>query len=323
MRKALLLHNPQSGRQRHHRRIATIESVRDVFRQSGIEVEIATPETPDAAGERVRLALSSGVDTVFACGGDGTVHQALQALSGSEAALGVIPMGTANALANDLGLGRDPLRAAQLNVNSRVRQVRLGRITYQSAADSRDMRYFILAAGVGLDAAMFYQLAAVAKKQLGVMGYYMEAFRQWGMQKYPFFEIEFRDLQGATRKERVTQLLAVRLNNFGGVIKQLAPGASLDRDDLQLVLFKTKSRFRYLRFIASRLFEQNWRDKHIELVHSTAICCRQIQDGSAASSSRIYAEADGELLGGLPAEVIIAAESVNLLTPQAVPKTRS
>jgi diacylglycerol kinase (ATP) len=317
MRKALLLHNPQSGQQRHHRRLATVEAVRDVFRQSGVEVEIATPDTPHAAAPHVRSAISDGIDTVIACGGDGTVHQALQALAGTEAALGVIPMGTANALANDLGLGQDPLRAAHLTLDSRVRPIRLGKLTFQSSANVQESRYFILAAGVGLDAAMFYQLAAVAKQQLGVMGYYIEAFRQWGKQKYPFFEVEFRDLQGATRKERVTQVLAVRLNNFGGVIKRLAPGASLDRSDLQLILFKTKSRARYLRFIASRLFEREWHDPYIELVHSTALCCRSLEDASGAVSARIYAEADGELLGGLPVEITIVPESVNLLMPHS------
>ena len=317
MRKALLLHNPQSGRQRHHRRLATIEAVRDVFQQGGVEVEIATPDSPHAAAPHVRSAISYGIDTVIACGGDGTVHQALQALAGTEAALGVIPMGTANALANDLGLGQDPLRAAHLTLNSHVRPVRLGKLNFRSSANTEESRYFILAAGVGLDAAMFYRLAAASKQQLGVMGYYVEALRQWSRQKYPFFEVEFRDLEGTSRKERVTQVLAVRLNNFGGIIKRLAPGASLDRSDLQLVLFKTKSRFRYLRFIASRLFEREWHDQYIELVHSTAVCCRKLEDASAAASARIYTEADGELLGGLPVEITIVPESVNLLMPQS------
>jgi len=235
MRKALLLHNPQSGRQRHHRRLATIEAVRDVFRQGGVDVEIATPDSPHAAAPHVRSAISNGIDTIVACGGDGTVHQALQALAGTEAALGVIPMGTANALANDLGLGQDPLRAAQLTLNSRVRPVRLGKLSFRSSTNTEESRYFILAAGVGLDAAMFYQLAAASKQQLGVMGYYVEALRQWSRQKYPFFEVEFRDLEGATRKERVTQVLAVRLNNFGGIIKRLAPGANLDRSSVDIV----------------------------------------------------------------------------------------
>ena len=59
----------------------------------------------------------------------------------------------------------------------------------------------------------------------------------------------------ATRAEsnriqaEVSQLLAVRIRNFGGVLRELAPGASLDRDDLRLVLFRTRSRLAYLRYI--------------------------------------------------------------------------
>lgn len=316
MHRVLLLHNPQSGRGRHARRHAVIAEVQSILRERGLEVELATPDTPDGAQKQVRSAISAGTEAILACGGDGTVHQALQAIAGTQTALGVIPMGTANALANDLALGRDPRNAARLIAESYTRPVRLGKLTYQSG-DTRATRYFILAAGVGLDAALFYQLAATAKQQLGVMGYYLEAFRQWGRQKYPFFEVEFRDLEGQLRTERVTQLLAVRLNDFGGIIKRLAPGASLDRSDLQLILFKTKSRFRYLRFIASRLFEREWHDRYIELVHSTEVRCRTLDDPSSPESIRIYAEADGELLGGLPVEVCIAEQSVNLLTPAA------
>ena len=107
-------------------------------------------------------------------------------------------MGTANALANDLGLGQDPLRAAQLTAEQPCAPGAAGQAELPSSANIEESRYFILAAGVGLDAAMFYQLAAVAKQQLGVMGYYVEALRQWSRQKYPFFEVEFRDLEGAS-----------------------------------------------------------------------------------------------------------------------------
>ena len=62
----------------------------------------------DQAGERARQAILAGCDTIFACGGDGTIHNIVQVLAGTHVALAVLPMGTANALAHDLGLPLDP-----------------------------------------------------------------------------------------------------------------------------------------------------------------------------------------------------------------------
>src|SRR5580698_3045467 len=98
MRKALLLYNPLAGR-RHGRRVNEVERAQAVLRAGGVEVtSAATPGPSDAAGQ-VKQAIKDGCDTVFACGGDGTVHDVVQGLVRSNAALGIIPLGTANSLA--------------------------------------------------------------------------------------------------------------------------------------------------------------------------------------------------------------------------------
>src|ERR1700736_1413510 len=103
MRKAALFYNPLSGRRRE-RRLADVRAAWAVLHQAGVEA-IAEPTRGQAdAGEQARRAIADGCDTVFACGGDGTAHDVLQGLVGSQTALGIIPLGTANALAHDLGL---------------------------------------------------------------------------------------------------------------------------------------------------------------------------------------------------------------------------
>ena len=57
--------------------------------------------------------MRRGCDAILACGGDGTVHEVLQRMVGTDAALGVVPLGTANALAANLGLGRSPAKAVR------------------------------------------------------------------------------------------------------------------------------------------------------------------------------------------------------------------
>ncbi|HVZ18471.1 MAG TPA: hypothetical protein VG897_15230, partial [Terriglobales bacterium] len=89
------------------------------------------------------------------------------------------------------------------------------------------------------------------------------------------------------------------------------------RDDFRLVLFKTASRARYLRFATGRLIGQDWTDPHIELVHATSVSCSPFRENGTAEHPVIYAEADGELLGRLPVEITAQPGAFNLLIPTA------
>jgi diacylglycerol kinase (ATP) len=103
----------------------------------------------------------------------------------------------------------------------------------------------------------------------------------------------------------------VRIANFGAVLRRLAPGAALDRDDLRLVLFHTRSRIAYLRYIIRGLVGAQWKIPGIELIHSTRVVCQP----SAGQASPTYVEADGELLGTLPAEITVVPNALTILAP--------
>ncbi len=90
-----------------------IAEVVSVLRRAAVEVRVIPTESPASAGSQAYAAMEEGCDTILVCGGDGTVHESLQQLVGGKAALGVIPMGTANALATDLGLPGSPIRAVK------------------------------------------------------------------------------------------------------------------------------------------------------------------------------------------------------------------
>ena len=81
MRKVALLYNPHSGRRKKHR-VPDVEAAAAVFREAGIEVDIAPTRAASDAGAQVRIAIRQGFDTIVACGGDGTVHDVLQGLAG-------------------------------------------------------------------------------------------------------------------------------------------------------------------------------------------------------------------------------------------------
>src|SRR5262249_8437312 len=110
----------------------------------------------------------------------------------------------------------------------------------------------------------------------------------------------------------VTQLLAVRIGYFGGILRHLAPGASLDRNDVRMVLFRTRSRALYLGYILRGLLGTQWKIPRIELLHSIGGSCRALSQNGA---SRIFVEADGELLGTLPVEIGMAPDALSILAP--------
>jgi diacylglycerol kinase (ATP) len=307
MRKALMLYNPLSGR-RHGRRVNDVESAQAVLRAGGVEATSAATAGPGDAAEQVKQAIRDGCDTVFACGGDGTVHDVVQGLVGSDAALGVIPLGTANSLANDLGLPLSPMNSAQAALTAKPRRIAVGRVAYQDFQGGKNARYFTVTAGVGVDAHLFYKLNPMAKRHLGMAAYYAKATQLWLTHKMERFVIE---MEGEpSRSSEVSQLLAVRIRHFGGVLRELAPGASLDRDDLRLMLFHTHRRAAYLGYVLRGLLGAKWQIQGIELVHASQVSCR-----SRVESSRIFVEADGELLGTLPAEISVVTDALTILVP--------
>ena len=107
MHRVALIYNPVAG-QRPQRRAALIKGAAPVLHSSAIEVEVIPTESTESVETQAQQAIRDGCDTILACGGDGTVHQVLQSVVGTSAALGVIPMGIANALAADLGLPASP-----------------------------------------------------------------------------------------------------------------------------------------------------------------------------------------------------------------------
>lgn len=315
MRKAALLYNPDSGGRRL-RRQAELESVLKLLRGAGVEAELVLSQSRNDAAEHTRQAIASGCDTIFACGGDGTIHNIIQALAKSPVALAILPMGTANALAHDLNLPFDVIAAAKAALQASPRRVALGHVQYLDFEGKLGTRYFTVTAGIGADAHLFYKLHADSKRQLGMAAYYAKAWRLWLTYRMRHFSAEY--IVAGTderRSAQVTELMAVRIRNFGGVLQEFAPGASLDRDDLCLIVCRTASRAAYLAYVIRALLRQKWSIPGIDLVHSSKVSCEYLhlaEPANAAPHQKIYAEADGELLGTLPVEMSIEPNALTL-----------
>jgi len=315
MRKAALLYNPDSGGSQQRQR--ELESALAVLRAGGVEADLVDTQSPDHAGDEARKAIDSGCDTIFACGGDGTINNIAQVLANSPIALAILPLGTANALAHDIRIPLNVTEAAKASLHAAPRRIALGRVAYSDLHGNPGTRYFVVAAGIGVDAHLFYKLHTGIKQRMGMAAYYAKAWNLWFTYSMPRFVAEYVETDSnATHRAEATELLAVRIRQFGGVVQELAPGASLDRDDMRLVCCRTASGMAYLAYVTRGLLRARWRIPGIDLAHSTRVACDYRSPSTTNDAQRkIYIEADGELLGTLPAEITVVPDALTLLAP--------
>ena len=309
IRRVALVDNPASGLL-SSRRGTTVQAALAALESAGIEVEHLTIDGPGSGTALAREAIDRGCDSVIVCGGDGTVHEVMQSLVGTPIALGVVPMGTANALASDLGMAKNPDKAIRALLAATPVQVPVGRIFYRNGDGAEHSRYFTVAAGVGADALLMARMDPGLKRRFGYLLYLVEAFRIWASHPFPLFQVRFGANGSAKpRVEETSQLLAVRVHSFGGVLGTLAPCATLHSDKLCLLAFKTRSRYRYMRFLLAVVGQRHTFSRDVELLQADSVEC------TPQNGTRVYVEADGEVLGHLPVRIDVAPEVLTLLIP--------
>ena len=133
-------------------------------------------EHPEHATELASTARQNGADLIVAAGGDGTINEVANGLVGSAVPLGVLPAGTANVLACEIGLPRNPLDAAAVLAELDAQSIAVGRLTVADGSQ----RHFLLMAGVGLDAQVLTKVSQRIKNVTGKLAYYIAGFSMLG-----------------------------------------------------------------------------------------------------------------------------------------------
>ncbi len=307
MQKVALFYNPASG-PRMERRQHVVEEAASILRDLGKEVVVEATHGPGTAAAQVRNVLASGHDTVIIAGGDGTINDALQGLAGQEASLGVIPMGTGNVLAHDLGIAHRPAQAVRQLLRFQPRKIALGRVEFTGVGGNRATRWFVSVAGVGGSAKLMYDVHAGLKGNHGMAAYYFQMARLALLHPFASFNVEYQTPEGITQTCSAVEADAVRITNFGGLMRRWAWGAGLQRNDVQLVLFNSSSRSRFLHFTLGRILGTKWRTPGVEMAFAKEIHCT-----ASSPDQRIFAEADGEYIGGPPVKIEIVPGMLNLL----------
>lgn len=198
------------------------------FAAAGIVGHVQLTERGGHARELAGAALAAGASLVIAWGGDGTINEVASTLSGSRTPLGIIPAGSGNGFANELGLAADPERAIETALHGRTRRIDGGEF---------DGRLFFNIAGTGFDAVVAEQFNRRALGRRGMGPYVRIAARELLRYKGRRYRIL---LDG---EELVTTALLVAFANgreYGNRIR-LAPGAKMDDGRLEAIVVEDRS----------------------------------------------------------------------------------
>ena len=308
---ALLIYNLASGRRRH-RRFSEIEEAARLLNAAGIDAELAPTTGRGTATGIARNAVAQNRELVIACGGDGTINEIINGLAGSSIPMAILPAGTANILAKELGIPWDIPAAARLIPTGTPQRIALGAVmnaTPQGDPDpSQGCRYFLCVAGAGPDGAIVHAVNPDLKDQTGIMAYWAAGARQ-------LFQYAFPQMDIFSRESRLSATLLVvgRTKHYGGPF-QITTGASLFEDAFEIVAFDSTSRFRYLAALPALWLGKLRKVKGIHAWKTREVTC------AAANGTTVYAQVDGEPVGTLPLHFRIVPNALTLVVPAAANK---
>jgi len=264
-----------------------------------MHVEMTPTRGQGSATELARSAIGSGADLILVAGGDGTINEVVNGMVHSDVPLGILPAGTANVLASELGIGKTMEQAAKSLGECSEERIALGALS----ADWLDApRYFLLMAGVGLDAEIVYDLNLGLKEKVGKAAYWIAGLAKVG-RRLPEFTVE---VEG--RVFRAGFGLLSRVRNYGGDM-EIAPSITLFEDEFEVVLFEGQSSLRYLLYMLAAV------TRRLKGMRGVTILRARSVGFPASADPRIHIQVDGEYMGLLPAKVEIVPRALTLLVP--------
>ena len=236
----------------------------------------------------------TGADLILVLGGDGTINEAVNGMIPSHVPLGILPGGTANVLANELGLGNSLERAIERLGRCIERRIAVGALCHGNGS----ARHFLMMCGVGLDATIVIKVNPELKARTGKLAYWAAGLGQF------FHTVGQFHAEAGVEQRQCGFVLASRVRNYGGDM-EIASGASLLSDDFEVVLFDGSSPLRYAAYMTAVALRQ------VKSMPGV----RVLRTGRLAFSGDAHLQIDGEYGGRIPATLEMLPDALTLLTP--------
>ena len=235
----------------------------------------------------------AGKELIIVCGGDGTIHQALQFAVPARLKIAVLPAGTVNVLARELGLPRSIDDAIALVARGRTKRIRLG----ESGG-----RYFHLMAGVGLDGVVIEHVNQWLKERTGACAYWVSglvSFWQYRLDPFPVI------LDG--KGYDATFAVIANARNYGGALT-LAPLADLEDPYLDVCLFRSRRRWRYIRYLLA-----GFKGTHVRFPDVTYVKARTVDIPAVRD---LPVQMDGDVVSRLPVSLRVYDPGIGIIVPR-------
>src|SRR6266404_1359262 len=286
MPNTLIILNPAAHSERAQRRQAKVKSL------AGDCVFCATTRTGEAE-LMARRGVQEGFEKIVAAGGDGTINEVVNGLAGTNTTLGVLPIGTMNVFATELGL---PVHDLELCWN--IIQRDSTRVVDLPQANEK---FFVQLAGVGLDAQVVKETSAQFKKNFGPLSYLISA-AQIAARRPPRLFIQSDE---APIKEG-SFVLVGNGRLYGGPFP-FFKHALIDDGKLDVIVFKSLGYLEIIKYLQDVVFSSDIRVPEIEYFQTSKL--------RVESEQSVPVELDGELVGNCPVEFALQERSLRVLAP--------
>ncbi len=231
--------NPISGAAPRPAPEARARTAAAAIARHGETSDVLVTERPGHARELARGAVARGARLVLAWGGDGTLNEVASALAFGDVPLGLIPSGSGNGLATELGISRQPERAIVQALSAQPRRIDLGEL---------DGHLFVNLAGIGIDAYVAAQFDRRGASGRGLLGYARitgRALFTYAPERYRLTASGEADVRIDTRAVLISVANGAQFGNNA----RIAPDARLDDGLLDLVVVEERSRLRTVRHL--------------------------------------------------------------------------
>ena len=290
--RILVIFNPAARSER-------AERFRDRIQELDPEAVVRPTGGPGHAAALAAEAVKEGFKTVVAAGGDGTINEVVNGLAGSDATLGLLPLGTMNVFAAELGIPGNRLRRCWEIIRAgHVRRIDLARANSQS---------FVQLAGVGFDAQAVAGVDRAAKKNFGPLSYVISAAKV-AARHPPQLRVE-----GDDGKAREGSFVLVGNGRYYGGKLAVFKQAVIDDGKLDVLVFKNLGYLDIIRYIQNIFMGTHLALRDVEYFQTTTL---QVDPLSAED---VPFEADGELAGYAPVRFEVSRRSFKVLAPPVVP----
>lgn len=287
MIEAVLVYNSAAGRLRLSQK--RLKLLCETLYRNGIHSQLTATSPYPSSAPSLNL---EGKELLIVYGGDGTIHEVLKEAVRWKVPIALLPGGTANVLARELGIPRNLERATEVVARRRLCRIHLGKA---------NGAYFHSMAGVGLDGYLINQLDDRLKEVFSTTAYWITALTSFWKYPLPSFELS---LDGETH--RATFAVIGNARNYGGHLF-ITPHASVHEDCFDVCLFTAPHRLRFLIYLLGV-----FRGNHIQYPD---VIYRKARNVRVFGDDAILVQTDGDVLGNIPMEFSSYSEGVQVVVP--------